>query len=86
MSEQIVVSTMSGVGQVMDEVCKARAEVAMMAANAKSAIGMVQTIIALFSAQAEMTTIKTIKTMEGRIQQVATYMDAQMSRATAQLK
>ena len=73
---------MSGVGQVADAVRIARAEVATVAANAQSAIGTVQTIATSLFAHTDAATAKAMSEMEARMQQVASYSDAQTSQAT----
>ena len=61
-------------------------EAAAVAADAQSAVRMVRKVAASFSIQTEVTTATVIGKMKKRIQQVAAYSDAQMSRTAATLK
>ena len=74
---------MSDIGEVADAV---RVACAKAAANAQSAIGMVQTLATSFSVQMEVATAKAMGEMEKRVRQVASYSDAQTSQATAMLR
>ena len=58
---------MSSVGQVADEVRKARMEAAAAAAEVESAKGAVLSQGASFSAQAEASAAKAVEVMEGRV-------------------
>ena len=71
LTERIAESAISGVGQVTDEVRKARIEAAAVAAEAESAKGTIRLQAASFSAQAEASAAKAVEVMEGRIQQLA---------------
>ena len=86
LAERTVVTAISSVGQVVEEVRVARMEVVVVAADAQSAVGMVRKVAAPFSAETEATTATAIGKMEERVQQVAAYSDAQTSRAAAMLK
>ena len=86
LAERTTESAMSGVGQVADAVRIARAEAATAAANAQSAIGTVQTLTMSLSAHTEEATAKAVSEMEARVQQVASYSDAETSQATATLQ
>ena len=59
---------MSDVGQVADEVHKARMESVVAAAKAESTKGTVLLQAASFSAQAEASAAKAVGAMEGRVQ------------------
>ena len=85
-AERTVVSAMSGVGQVTNAVRVARAEAATAVADAQSAMGMVQTLTMSLSAHTEAATAKPMGEMEKRVQQVASYSDAQTSQAIATLR
>ena len=56
------------------------------AVNAQSAIGTVQTIATSLSAHTGAVAAKAMSKMEARMQQVASYSDAQTSQATATLR
>ena len=62
---------MSGIGQVVDAVRIARAEVATAAANVQSAIGTVQTIATSLSAHTDAATTKAMSKMEERVLRAA---------------
>ena len=64
LAERTAESALSGIGQVIDAVRVARAEVATAAANTQSAIGMVHTLATSFSAEAEVATAKVVGKME----------------------
>ena len=66
--ECIAESAMSGVGQVADEVHKARMEAAVAVAEAESAKGTVLLQAASFSVQAEASAAKAVEVMEGCVQ------------------
>ena len=85
-AERTAVSAISGVGQVADEVRMARAEATSAAADAQSAIGTVRQLAASLSAQTEATKATTASEIEERVHQVASYSDAQTTRATTQMK
>ena len=78
-------SIISGVGQVADEVWRARLEAASTATDAQSVKGTVQTVVASFFAQAEAIVAKAVKVMEDRVKQVAAYSDAKTSRVGAEV-
>ena len=86
LAERVAESAIFGVGQVAYAVHIARAEAAMAAVNAQSAIGTVQTLTTSLSAHTEEATAKVVSKMEARVQQIASYSDAQMSQATATLR
>ena len=77
LAERTAESAISGVGQIADAVRIARAEAAMAAANVQSAIGTVQTLATSLSAHMDVATAKAMSEMEARMQQVASYLDAQ---------
>ena len=79
LEERIAESAISGVGQVTDEVRKARIEAEAAAAKAESAKGMIRSQAASFSAQAEASAAKAVEVMEGRIQQLAHELGVHMS-------
>ena len=71
MAERVTESAISGVGQVADEVRKARMEAAAAAAEAESAKGTIRSQAASLSAHAEASAAKAVEVMEGRVQQLA---------------
>ena len=85
LAERIVESATSGVGQVTDAMRIARAEVVTVVANAQSAIGTLQTLATSLSTHRDVAAAKAMSEMEARVQQVASYSDAQMSQAIATL-
>ena len=76
---------MSGVGQVADEVRKARMEAAAVAAEAESAKGTVLSQAASFSVQAEASAAKAGEVMEGRVQQLMHKSGVHMLRITEEV-
>ena len=86
LAERTAESALFGIGQVSDVVRIARAEAAMAATNAQSAMGTVQTLTTSFSAHTKAATVKAMGEMEKHVQYVASYSDAQTSQAIATLR
>ena len=76
---------MSGIGKVADEVRMAWMEVAVAAAEAESAKGILQSQSASFSTQVEASAERAVERMEGCIQALALHTEAQTSRITGEV-
>ena len=85
MAERVAESAISGVGQVADEVRKARMEAAAATAEAESAKGTIHSQAASLSAHAEASAAKAVEVMEGRVQQLAHESGIHTSRVTEEV-
>ena len=85
-AERMVVSAIFGIGQVVDEVRIAYAEATSTVTDTQSVIGIVRTLATSLFSQTEATKATTMSEMEERGCQVASYSDAQMSRAAINLR
>ena len=85
LAERVAESAISGVGQVADEVRKARIEAAAAAAEAVSAKGTIRSQAASFSAQAEASAAKAVEVMEGRVRQFAHESGVHTSRVAEEV-
>ena len=78
-------SAMSSISKVADEVHMARIEAATVAAEAESAKGILQSQSASFSVQVEASAERAVERMEGCVQQLVLYTDAQTSRVAGKV-
>ena len=85
MAERVAESAISGVGQVADEVRKARMEAVTAAAEAESAKGTIRSQAASLSAHAEASAAKAVEVMEGRVQQLAHESGVHTSRVAEEV-